>query len=80
MKGSSIEGLAELSANDYLILAGTLHGIHAITSRLSPIGHGSGVQIIEAETFKMTVFLTPTGEYAVPTTISIIVSDYSRFS
>jgi len=55
------EGLAQLTSNEYLVLAGTLHGIHAITSRLSPIGTSSGAQVIEAETFKMTIHLTPTG-------------------
>jgi trafficking protein particle complex subunit 4 len=56
------EGLASLNSNDNLVLAGTLHGIHAITSRLSPTGISSGAHIIEAETFKMTIFLTATGE------------------
>ena len=55
------DGLAVLSSNEYLVLAGTLHGIHAITSRLSPAGRSSGVGVIEAETFKMTIFLTATG-------------------
>lgn len=57
------EGLASLSSNEYLVLAGTLHGIHAITSRLSPAGRSSGVEVIEAETFKMSIFLTATGKY-----------------
>ncbi|KAK5010019.1 hypothetical protein LTR28_012169 [Elasticomyces elasticus] len=30
-------GLQKLSSNDYLILAGTFHGIHAITRTLSPV-------------------------------------------
>jgi hypothetical protein len=55
------DGLSKLTSNEYLVLAGTLHGIHAITSRLSPTGVGSGVQVIEADTFKMTISLTPTG-------------------
>ena len=55
------DGLAQLSSNEHLVLAGTLHGIHAITSRLSPIGVSSGVQVIEAETFKITIHFTPTG-------------------
>jgi hypothetical protein len=56
------EGQAKLSSNDNLVLAGTLHGIHAITARLSPtVGSSSGAQVIEAETFKMTIFLTATG-------------------
>ncbi|KAG2020133.1 TRAPP complex subunit Trs23, variant 2 [Coprinopsis cinerea AmutBmut pab1-1] len=55
------DGLAQLTSNEYLVLAGTLHGIHAITSRLSPMGPSSGAQVIEGETFKMTIFLTATG-------------------
>ena len=56
-----IEGLPTLTSNEYLVLAGTLHGIHAITSRLSPTGSSSGAQVIEGETFKMTILLTATG-------------------
>lgn len=29
-------GLAKLSANDYLVLAGTLHGVHAIATKIRP--------------------------------------------
>ncbi|KAG6889831.1 hypothetical protein C0995_014308 [Termitomyces sp. Mi166 len=58
---SLMNGLAQLTSNEYLVLAGTLHGIHAITSRLSPVGSSSGVQVIEGETFKITIFLTATG-------------------
>ncbi|KAF8511130.1 Sybindin-like protein [Hysterangium stoloniferum] len=58
---SFADGLAHLTSNEYLVLAGTLHGIHAITSRLSPTGTSSGAHVIEAETFKMTIFLTATG-------------------
>ncbi|OJA13887.1 hypothetical protein AZE42_05398 [Rhizopogon vesiculosus] len=59
--GSSSDGLAQLTSNEYLVLAGTLHGIHAITSRLSPTGSSSGAQVIEGETFKITILLTATG-------------------
>ncbi|KAF9019402.1 transport protein particle complex subunit [Hymenopellis radicata] len=55
------DGLAQLTSNEYLVLAGTLHGIHAITSRLSPMGSSSGAQVIEGESFKMTILLTATG-------------------
>lgn len=55
------DGLAQLTSNEYLVLAGTLHGIHAITARISPTGSSSGVHVIEAETFKITIFLTATG-------------------
>ncbi|KAK4187991.1 putative trafficking protein particle complex subunit 4 [Podospora australis] len=30
-------GLNKISTNDYLVLAGTFHGVHAITARLNPI-------------------------------------------
>ena len=56
-----LDGLAHLTSNEYLVLAGTLHGIHAITSRLSPVGSSSGVQVIEGESFKMNILLTATG-------------------
>ncbi|KAG5645569.1 hypothetical protein DXG03_005707 [Asterophora parasitica] len=56
-----MDGLAQLTSNEYLVLAGTLHGIHAITSRLSPMGASSGAQVIEGETFKITILLTATG-------------------
>lgn len=59
----SSDGLAQMTSNEYLVLAGTLHGIHAITSRLSPTGLSSGAQVIEGESFKMTIFLTATGTH-----------------
>lgn len=58
-----VEGLLpQLTSNDYLVLAGTFHGIHAITSKLSPVHPpGGGVETVEADTFKMTCFQTLTG-------------------
>lgn len=56
------EGLPTLTPNEYLVLAGTLHGIHAITAKISPTGRSSGVQVIEGETFKLNIMLTLTGE------------------
>lgn len=55
------DGLAPLSQNEYLILAGTFHGVHAIASRISPTDKSSGVEVIEAESFKMTCLQSPTG-------------------
>ncbi|KAI0012923.1 Sybindin-like protein [Xylariaceae sp. FL0662B] len=31
------DGLNQLNTNDYLVLAGTFHGVHAITTRLNPL-------------------------------------------
>ncbi len=72
----SSSGLATLSSNDYLILAGTLHGIHAITSRLSPRMavqqqhpqgvqpqvQDTGLQQLQANGFDMNVMATATGQ------------------
>lgn len=70
------DGLAQLTSNEYLVLAGTLHGIHAITARLSPIGSSSGAQVIEGESFKMTILLTATGTCQ-PSSVSVILrSDF----
>ena len=57
------EGLPTLTANEYLIAAGTFHGIHAIGAKLNPVPGvvSSGVEVIEAETFKMHCLQTPTG-------------------
>ncbi|KAI2607638.1 Sybindin-like protein [Hypoxylon fragiforme] len=31
------DGLNQLNTNDYLVLAGTFHGVHAITARVNPL-------------------------------------------
>jgi hypothetical protein len=63
--------LPPLPVNDLLILAGTLHGVHAITSRLTPAvppgewgaisGGRGGMESFEAEGWGGRVFLTTTG-------------------
>ncbi|KAK1926498.1 Sybindin-like protein [Papiliotrema laurentii] len=57
--------LPPLPLNTILILAGTLHGIHAITSKLTPVpptsGPVGGLDSFEAEGWGGKVFLTPTG-------------------
>lgn len=55
------DGLQRLSSNDYLVLAGTFHGIHAIASKISPVSGSSGVEMLETETFKMHCHQTLTG-------------------
>ncbi|KAK0633474.1 Sybindin-like protein [Immersiella caudata] len=35
-------GLNKISTNDYLVLAGTFHGVHAITTRLNPVKNAGG--------------------------------------
>ncbi|KAI8074726.1 Sybindin-like protein [Gongronella butleri] len=55
------EHLVKLSSNDYLVLAGTFHGVHAITSKISPLAGSSGIEMLEADTFKLYCFQTLTG-------------------
>ncbi|KAI8813377.1 Sybindin-like protein [Cladochytrium replicatum] len=55
------EGLAKLSTNEYLVLAGTFHGVHAITSRISPVPNSTGIEMLQADTFKLHCFQTATG-------------------
>ncbi|KAK3337067.1 Sybindin-like protein [Cercophora scortea] len=33
------DGLNKISTNDHLVLAGTFHGVHAITTRLNPVNN-----------------------------------------
>lgn len=57
------EGAPQLSSNEYLVLAGTLHGIHAITARLNPVLNRrcSGLESLDAENFAIKVMVTATG-------------------
>lgn len=54
-------GATQLSANDYLMLAGTFHGVHALTSRVSPVSRSSGVSVIETSKFALHCFQTLSG-------------------
>lgn len=55
------DGLKQLSSNDYLILAGTFHGVHAISSQISPVPGSSGIEILETNHFTLRCFQTLTG-------------------
>lgn len=66
------DGLQTISTNDYLVLAGTFHGVHAITSRLNPVKNpprqpgdrpepSTGLEVLETENFRMQCFNTMTG-------------------
>ena len=53
--------IQKLNSNDYLILAGTFHGIHAITSRLSPLSSSSsGISLLQGDQFNISCHQTPT--------------------
>lgn len=54
-------GLKKISTNEYLMLAGTLHSVHALTTRLSPIEGSSGLEVLETSTYALHCFQTLTG-------------------
>jgi hypothetical protein len=68
-------GLVQLNSNDLLILAGTFHGVHAITRSLAPAavlpstGSGplnfparpSGIEVLETSNFRIYCHQTLTG-------------------
>jgi hypothetical protein len=65
-------GLSKLSSNDLLILAGTFHGVHAITRSLIPSSllpaapqnfpqRPTGLEVLESSHFRLTCFQTLTG-------------------
>lgn len=53
-----------LTSNEYLVLAGTLHGIHAITAKLNPVANRkcSGIESLDSDHFTIRVMLTSTGK------------------
>jgi len=56
--------LLPLSGNDYLVLAGTFHGIHAISRQLSPVTiprNSTGIESLQTSRFLMSCYQTPTG-------------------
>ncbi|KAG0000311.1 hypothetical protein BGZ79_006076 [Entomortierella chlamydospora] len=55
------DGLSKLTSNEYLVLAGTFHGVHAITSKISPVPGSSGIEMLETDTFRIHCFQTLTG-------------------
>ncbi|KAH6562031.1 hypothetical protein BASA50_009818 [Batrachochytrium salamandrivorans] len=54
-------GVSKLTINEYLVLAGTVHGVHAITAQLSPVPGSSGLELLESEALKMYCHQTQTG-------------------
>ncbi|KAF9426679.1 hypothetical protein BGZ94_006168 [Podila epigama] len=54
------EGLSKLTSNEYLVLAGTFHGVHAITSKISPVPGSSGIEMLETDSFRIHCFQTLT--------------------
>jgi trafficking protein particle complex subunit 4 len=53
-------GISKLTSNEYLVLAGTFHGIHAITSQISPC-KGNGIELVQSENFNLYCFQSTTG-------------------
>lgn len=62
---ASMPNNGRLSSNEYLVLAGTLHGIHAITAKLNPVPNRkcSGIESLDSDHFTIRVMVTPTGKF-----------------
>ena len=56
-------GLKKLNnSNDYLVIAGTFHSVHALTTRVNPLNtHSSGLLTMEMETCTLHCLQTLTG-------------------
>lgn len=57
-------GLNALTSNDLLVLAGTFHGIHAISKNLSPVSvprESTGIEFLQTARFLTSCFQSPTG-------------------
>lgn len=55
------EGVARVDLNDSLRLASIWHSLNAIAAQLSPAPGCIGIELMEAETFDLHCFETPTG-------------------
>lgn len=60
---ASMPNGGRLSSNEYLVLAGTLHGIHAITAKLNPVANrkGYGMESLDSDHFTIRIMVTSTG-------------------
>ncbi|PWZ03365.1 Sybindin-like protein [Testicularia cyperi] len=60
---ASMPNNGRLSSNEYLVLAGTLHGIHAITAKLNPVPNRkcSGMESLDSDHFTIRIMVTSTG-------------------
>ncbi|XP_054714644.1 trafficking protein particle complex subunit 4-like [Uloborus diversus] len=54
-------GRPRLGTNEKIVLSSTFHSLFAIASQLSPEPHCSGIEVIEADTFKLYCYQTITG-------------------
>eukprot|EP01098_Paradermamoeba_levis_P002996 TRINITY_DN1403_c0_g7_i1.p1 TRINITY_DN1403_c0_g7~~TRINITY_DN1403_c0_g7_i1.p1 ORF type:complete len:139 (-),score=44.21 TRINITY_DN1403_c0_g7_i1:94-510(-) len=55
------DNIPRLAMNERILLGSTFHGLHAITSNLSPVLASSGIELLETDTFKLQCYQTPTG-------------------
>ncbi|EKX32498.1 trafficking protein particle complex subunit 4 [Guillardia theta CCMP2712] len=55
------QDIAPLNVNDCLRLASTFHSMHAIAGRLTPVGPPTGIETLEADSFRLECYQSPTG-------------------
>lgn len=54
-------GRPKLTTNERIVLASTFHSFYAIASQLSPEPKSSGIEVLEADSFKLYCYQTVTG-------------------
>mmetsp|Transcript_50742 Transcript_50742/g.158538 ORF Transcript_50742/g.158538 Transcript_50742/m.158538 type:complete len:130 (+) Transcript_50742:165-554(+) len=64
------QDIAPLNVNDCLRLASTFHSMHAIAGRLTPVGPPTGIETLEADSFRLECYQSPTGMHVSPDQIS----------
>lgn len=52
----------KMTTNEKIFLASMFYPLFAIASQLSPVPKSSGIEVLEADTFKLHCFQTLTGE------------------
>lgn len=55
---------AKMTTNEKIYLASLFYPLFAIASQLSPEPKSSGIEILEADTFKLLCFQTLTGNFS----------------
>mmetsp|Transcript_21546 Transcript_21546/g.38409 ORF Transcript_21546/g.38409 Transcript_21546/m.38409 type:complete len:138 (-) Transcript_21546:397-810(-) len=79
--------VAKLDVNDKLRIASMWHSLHAISTQVSPASGCQGIELLNAETFDMHCFQTPTStkfllvvEPNTPNTAQLLQSIYELYA
>lgn len=66
----------KMTTNEKIFLASMFYPLFAIASQLSPEPKSSGIEVLEADTFKLQCFQTLTGKQSIPWKITNCCSNF----